>query len=93
LRRNDSFVDLIEVIDLEEERYTPTSLLPEDCSLFWTVCLGQNNAGVSPRGSDDHPPFGPTTLTEGWRVFDQVKAKHIHEELDGLVVVVHDQGD
>jgi hypothetical protein len=36
--RNDPFVRCIEVVDLKEENDPPTSLVPENRQLLWTIC-------------------------------------------------------
>lgn len=83
----------IEVLDMQEETNTTTSLVPENRSLIGAVGECQEEARLSARWPHHNPPFWPSIVGLIGAIRDQVEAKDVDEEVDGSVVIVDDEGD
>jgi hypothetical protein len=100
-RRGDEFdagsghalVGGVEVVHAEEESDASGHLVAYRGGLPGTVRAGEQEAGFGIRRPDDDPPLGATIVGQRWRVFDQVEAQDVSEELDGGFVFVYDDRD
>jgi hypothetical protein len=83
----------VEVVDLEEEPDPPRELLADDGPLLLPVSLRQEECGRRAPWPDYHPPLGAAVIGQRGGVLDQIEVESADEEVDGLVVVVHDHRD
>ena len=83
----------LEVVDPQEQGPPNPAgpLVAHRSPLSLAVGPHQQQSGLGPRRSNDHPPLGPPIGRGGRAVLDQVEAEHVDEEPDGLVVVVDEQ--
>jgi len=82
----------MEVVDAKEQAHAPGKLVTDRSCFPLAIGSCQQQPGHRARRPHDHPALrSPVPGAHIRRVLDQVKAEHIDEEPDRLVVVVDDQ--
>jgi hypothetical protein len=61
--------------------------------LLFAICLRKKERRGRAGRSNHDPPLGSAVVCQDGRVFQQLEAEALHEELDGLVVVIDDHSD
>lgn len=81
----------LEVLDPQEQPDASRELIPDRTGLLLAVGLSEQQSACRSRRPYDHPSLGSSVVSDRRQVFDELKAEHVDEEPDGLVVVVDDQ--
>ena len=83
----------VKVIDAEEEPDPAGHLFTNRPSLAFPVRPSKEDACLRAGRADDHPALGSPVVGERWRVLDKIEPEYAGEELDGRVVLIHDQSN
>ena len=92
-RGDHALVSRVEVVYAKEHADPPGELLANDSGLRLAISPRQENAGLAPRRTDDHPTLRPAVVGQGWRVFDKLELQGVNEESNGTVVVADHECD
>ena len=81
----------LEVVDTKEQPDSTCVLVADGIDLSIAVGLGEEQAGLRLRRSDDDPTLRTSIVRGRRRVLDEIEPQCIDEEADGVVVVLDDQ--
>ncbi len=81
----------IEVVDAKEQPDSTCELTAYGIDLFFAVGLCEEQSRLRVRRPDDDPTLGTPIVRRRWRVLDKVESQCVHEEPDGVVVVLDNQ--
>ena len=80
----------VEVVDTQEQANPSRELVADGSALVIAIGLGEEQRGVGPRRPNNDPSLWTAIVRRRRRVFDELEAQLLHEELDGFVVAVDD---
>src|SRR5688572_9754955 len=92
-RRDHALVGRAEIIDLQEKADAAGELVADDALLLFAVRPGDQNPGRSTWRAYDHPALRPPVVGKRRDIFDELEAQHADEEVDGRIVLLHDESD
>src|SRR5262245_25787856 len=92
--RNHALVAGAEIVDVQEEPDPAGELVADDALLLFAVRPGEQYPARRARRAHDHPALWPPVPGgERRRILDEVEAENADEEVDGGVVLLHDERD